>query len=65
MKPRASALLGGLIREAAVLVLVFVPLDAFMTAQLTAWRLVATVVTSGGFLLWGMFLDPGRTSNGR
>ena len=65
MTPRAREMLGEFFREAAVLVLVFVPLDAFMTAQLTAWRLVATVVTSGGFLLWGMFLDTGRTSNGR
>jgi hypothetical protein len=58
-------MLGEFLREAAVLVAVFTPLDALNADELTVRTIVGTVVLSGGLLGCGILLDPGPTSSER
>ena len=62
---RTREMLGEFLREGAVLVAVFAPLDGFLTGALTARLVLATVVGSGGLLACGILSDPGRTSSER
>ena len=59
-KRTPSEMVGDYLREIAVLVMVFVPLDAVFSRVLTLRLLLATLVISGVFLAGGIWVEVKR-----
>jgi hypothetical protein len=53
-------MVGEYLREIAVLVVVFVPLDAIFSGKLTVSVVLATMAISAGFLVTGIWAERGR-----
>ena len=59
-KRTPAEMVGDYLREIAVLVMVFVPLDAVFSRVLTLRLLLATLVISGVFLAGGIWVEVKR-----
>ena len=56
-------MLGDFLREAAVLVVVFLPLDRILRSELTVGDIVATTLTSGALLAAGVIVERARKTD--
>jgi hypothetical protein len=50
-------MLGGFLREVALLVVVFLPLDAYFQNKLDASTFAVALLMAGALLYWGMILE--------
>lgn len=52
-----SQMIGDALREIAILVAVFLPLDAYFQHDLGGWTVAFALLLAGAFMWWGMILE--------